>query len=133
MQVIFFQRFKLAGYCGIIASVCKQGNLYQIYDLDGDKMKVTKKDMENVAVLSRLDIPADKEAQYTQQLNDVLEYFDNLSAVNTDDIKPLAHVLPISNVFREDVVKESLDRDLALSNAPLKEDGYFKVPKVLED
>jgi aspartyl-tRNA(Asn)/glutamyl-tRNA(Gln) amidotransferase subunit C len=101
--------------------------------LDGDKMKVTKKDMENVAVLSRLDIPADKEAQYTQQLNDVLEYFDNLSAVNTDDIKPLAHVLPISNVFREDVVKKSLDRDLALSNAPLKEDGYFKVPKVLED
>ena len=96
-------------------------------------MKVTKKDMENVAVLSRLAIPADKEEQYTQQLNDFLEYVDNLSAVPTDDIQPIAHVLPVSNVFREDVVKESLDREMALSNAPLKDDGYFRVPKVLED
>lgn len=95
-------------------------------------MKVTKKDMENVAILSRLSIPADKEEQYTQQLNDFLEYVDNLSSVATDGIQPIAHVLPINNVFREDTVKESLDRELALSNAPLKDDGYFKVPKVLE-
>ena len=96
-------------------------------------MKVTKKDLENVAVLSRLAIPADKEEQYTNQLNDVLTYMENLNSINTDDVQPIAHVLPISNVFRDDVVKESLDRDLALSNAPLKDDGYFKVPKVLED
>ena len=95
-------------------------------------MKVTKKDLENVAVLSRLAIPADKEEQYTNQLNDVLTYMENLNSINTDDVQPIAHVLPISNVFREDVVKESLDRDLALSNAPLKDDGYFKVPKILE-
>ena len=95
-------------------------------------MKVTKKDMENVAVLSRLAIPADKEEQYTNQLNDVLTYMENLNSINTDDVQPIAHVLPISNVFRDDVVKESLDRDLALSNAPLKDDGYFKVPKILE-
>lgn len=95
-------------------------------------MKVTKKDLENVAVLSRLAIPADKEEQYTNQLNDVLTYMENLNSINTDDVKPIAHVLPISNVFRDDVVKESLDRDLALSNAPLKDDGYFKVPKILE-
>ena len=96
-------------------------------------MKVTKKDMENVAVLSRLSIPADKEELYTQQLSEVLEYVDNLSTVPTDDIQPMAHVLPVSNVFREDVIKESLSRELALSNAPLKDDGYFRVPKVLED
>ena len=96
-------------------------------------MKVTKEDMENVAVLSRLSIPEDKEAQYTQQLNDFLEYVDNLSTVDTEGLQPIAHVLPVSNVFREDVVKESLSREAALSNAPLKEDGYFKVPKVLED
>ena len=91
-------------------------------------MKVTKEDMENVAVLSRLSSPEDKEAQYTQQLNDFLEYVDNLSTVDTEGIQPIAHVLPVSNVFREDVVKESLSREAALSNAPLKEDGYFKVP-----
>ena len=95
-------------------------------------MKVTKKDLENVAVLSRLAIPADKEEQYTNQLNDVLTYMENLNSINTDDVQPIAHVLPISNVLRDDVVKESLDRDLALSNAPLKDDGYFKVPKILE-
>lgn len=95
-------------------------------------MKVTKKDLENVAVLSRLAIPADKEEQYANQLNDVLTYMENLNSINTDDVQPIAHVLPISNVFRDDVVKESLDRDLALSNAPLKDDGYFKVPKILE-
>lgn len=95
-------------------------------------MKVTKKDLENVAVLSRLAIPADKEEQYTNQLNDVLTYMENLNSINTDDVQPIAHVLPVSNVFRDDVVKESLDRDLALSNAPLKDDGYFKVPKILE-
>ena len=63
-------------------------------------MKFTKEDMENVAVLSRLYIPEDKEAQYTQQLNDFLEYVDNLSTVDTEGIQPIAHVLPVSNVFR---------------------------------
>lgn len=104
----------------------------QYKEEDGDKMKVTKKDLETVAMLSRLSIPAEKEEQYTQQLSAILDYIDNLSTVNTDEIQPIAHVLPISNVFRDDVVKESLDRDLALSNAPLKDEGYFKVPKILE-
>ena len=48
-------------------------------------MKVTKKDLENVAVLSRLAIPADKEEQYTNQLNDVLTYMENLNSINTAD------------------------------------------------
>ena len=77
-------------------------------------MKVTKKDLETVALLSRLSIPAEKEEQYTQQLSAILDYIDNLSTVNTDEIQPIAHVLPISNVFRDDVVKESLDRAKAL-------------------
>ena len=101
--------------------------------MDGDTMKVTEKDMENVAVLSRLSIPEAEKGKYTQQLNEFLDYVDNLSGVPTDTIQPMAHVLPIKNVFREDVVKSSLDRELALSNAPLKEDGYFKVPKIIED
>ena len=96
-------------------------------------MKVTEKDMENVAVLSRLSIPEAEKGKYTQQLNEFLDYVDNLSGVPTDTIQPMAHVLPIKNVFREDVVNPSLDRELALSNAPLKEDGYFKVPKIIED
>jgi aspartyl-tRNA(Asn)/glutamyl-tRNA(Gln) amidotransferase subunit C len=57
---------------------------------------------------------------------------DVLGELDTENVKPTAHVLPLKNVFREDVVKPSLDRDLALSNAPEREDGYFKVPKILE-
>lgn len=101
--------------------------------MDGDNMKVTKDDLENVAVLSRLSIPADQQETYIQQMDSILTYMDNLAEVDTADVKPTTYALPMQNVFREDVVKPSLDRDLALSNAPLKEDNYFKVPKVLED
>ena len=96
-------------------------------------MKVTKDDLENVAVLSRLSIPADQQETYIQQMDSILTYMDNLAEVDTADVKPTTYALPMQNVFREDVVKPALDRDLALSNAPLKEDNYFKVPKVLED
>lgn len=96
-------------------------------------MKVSKKDMENVAVLSRLAIPAADTEKYMQQLDKFLAYVDNLRDVSTDNIKPTTYALPIQNVFRDDVVKTSLDREAALSNAPLREDGYFKVPKILED
>ncbi|WP_294144853.1 Asp-tRNA(Asn)/Glu-tRNA(Gln) amidotransferase subunit GatC [uncultured Selenomonas sp.] len=96
-------------------------------------MKVTKKDLENVAVLSRLRVPEDEQETYIQQMDAILTYMDNLSEVDTENVKPTTYALPMSNVFREDEVKPSLPREAALSNAPLKENGYFKVPKVLED
>ena len=96
-------------------------------------MKVTKDDLDNVAVLSRLTIPSEEAPQYIEQLDKFLTYVDNLAQVDTEEVRPTPYALPIQNVFRDDVVKPSLDREAALSNAPLKEDGYFKVPKVLED
>ena len=96
-------------------------------------MKVTKEDLQNVAVLSRLAIPADLEDKYIDQMDKILTYMDNLSELDTENVKPTTYALPMQNVFRKDEVKASLDRAAALANAPLKEDGYFKVPKVLED
>ena len=96
-------------------------------------MKVTKEDLQNVAVLSRLAIPAEQEDKYIDQMDKILTYMDNLAELDTENVKPTTYALPMQNVFRKDEVKESLDRDAALANAPLKEDGYFKVPKVLED
>jgi aspartyl-tRNA(Asn)/glutamyl-tRNA(Gln) amidotransferase subunit C len=101
--------------------------------MDGENMKVTKDDLANVAVLSRLEIPAAEQDTYIQQMDSILTYMDNLSNVDTADVKPTTYALPMQNVFREDVVKPSLARELALQNAPLKDDNYFKVPKVLED
>lgn len=95
--------------------------------------KVSKEDLDMVAVLSRLEVPEQDKEKNLRQLDSFLQYVDNLSKVDTEQVEPLAHVLPIHNVFREDEVRPSLDRELALSNAPLKEDGYFKVPKILED
>lgn len=96
-------------------------------------MKVTREDLKNVAVLSRLAIAEDKADGYIAQMDAILSYMDNLSEINTDAVKPTTYALPMENVFREDVVKPSFDRELALSNAPLKEGGYFKVPRVLEE
>ena len=95
-------------------------------------MKITLKDVENVALLSRLEFSETELEQYTGNLNDFLEYADLLTKLDTEGIKPTAHVLPIKNVFRNDELQPSLERKLALSNAPDQEDGYFKVPKIIE-
>lgn len=96
-------------------------------------MKVTERDIKTVASLSRLKIHDDESAEVIEQLDKFLTYVENLQSIDTENIEPTTYALPMQNVFRADVVKKSLDRDLALSNAPLKEDGYFKVPRVLEE
>ena len=95
-------------------------------------MKVSKEDLKNVAVLSRLEVADDETDKYLNQLDEFLNYVENLKAVDTENVNPTTYALPIENVFREDEVRESIPREAALQNAPLKEDGYFKVPKVLE-
>lgn len=95
-------------------------------------MKVAKEDVEKVAVLSRLTIDEKQMPEYLSQFNDFLNYVDVLQKVDTENVEPLAHVLPMQNVFREDKIKPSLDRKLTLSNAPEQEDGYFKVPRIIE-
>ena len=96
-------------------------------------MKITETDIQHVANLSRLKIRPDESARILAQLNDILTYIENLISIDTSNIEPTTYALPMQNVFRADKVKPSLDRELALSNAPLKDEGYFKVPRVLEE
>ncbi|EGO65562.1 Asp-tRNA(Asn)/Glu-tRNA(Gln) amidotransferase subunit GatC [Acetonema longum] len=93
---------------------------------------ITPKDVEHVALLSRLELDQQETGKFTGQLNAILEYVEVLKKVDTDGVEPTAHVLPLKNVLRQDAVRPSLPRDLALSNAPEQEDGYFKVPKIME-
>lgn len=95
-------------------------------------MKITRKDVENVALLSRLELPEAEIEKYTGHLNAFLEYADVLAGLDTEGVQPTAHVLPLSNVLRKDEPRPSLARGLALSNAPEQENGYFKVPKIVE-
>lgn len=95
-------------------------------------MKITCKDVANVALLSRLEFSENELETFTGQMDAILEYADVLNKLNVDNVQPMAHVLPLKNVMRTDEAKPSLPRELALSNAPEQEDGYFKVPKVME-
>ena len=95
-------------------------------------MKLNRKDVEHVALLSRLELSEQELDKYTGQLDAILEYIDVLNQVDTSAVEPMAHVLDIRNVMRADEVQPSLPREAALQNAPDAEDGFFKVPKIVE-
>ncbi len=95
-------------------------------------MSVTKKDVEHIAKLARLEFNDEEINDYTQQLNKILEYVDKLNELDTENVEPLSHPVEGSNVFREDELKTSVSRDEALANAPDRTDEFFKVPKVIK-
>jgi len=95
-------------------------------------MAVTRKDVDTVAALARLSFTGEEKEAMTGTLNDILGYFDKLSELDTEQVEPLAHILPVQNVMREDVVRPSLGQKTALANAPRKERGHFVIPKVIE-
>jgi len=92
---------------------------------------ITKKDVEHVALLARLELTEEEKEKYTQQLNNILEYADMLKKLDTENIQPTAHPLPINNVFRPDEAKPGIPNEEVLANAPSQEDGYFRVPKIV--
>ena len=94
-------------------------------------MKIFREQVEHVAKLARLELVEEEIATYTEQLNSILEYAAMLEGINTEDINPTAHAVPLHNVFREDEVKPSLEREKVLANAPEAEEGFFKVPKIV--
>ncbi|CAM4420237.1 MAG: Asp-tRNA(Asn)/Glu-tRNA(Gln) amidotransferase subunit GatC [Paenibacillus macerans] len=95
-------------------------------------MSIQMKDVEHVAKLARLHLTDEEREMFTEQLNAILQYAEKLNELDTDQIEPTTHVLHLSNVMREDVVKESLPPEKVFLNAPDEEDGQFKVPAVLE-
>lgn len=94
-------------------------------------MVISIKDVEHVALLARLDLAEEEKHLYTEQLNAILDYIGKLQELDTDDISPTAHVLPIHNVLREDRTHLSIDRSEVLQNAPHQEEGQFRVPKIV--
>ena len=91
---------------------------------------ITKKDVEYVAGLARLEFDEQQKDGFTRTLNDILEYAKKLNEVNTDGVEPTAHILDVRNVFREDSVAPSMDRQSTVS--PVHR-GCFRVPKVISD
>lgn len=92
---------------------------------------ITKKDVDHVALLARLELTEGEREMYTRQLNDILEHFQSLQELDTGNVQPTAHVLPLKNVFREDWVGQHMLREDALANCPDRDENYFKVPRII--
>ena len=85
-----------------------------------------------VAHLARLELAEDELAALTRDLAAIVDYVNQLQAVNTDSVEPLAHAIEISDVFRDDAPVPSLPVDQALANAPQRQGDYYAVPAVLD-
>ena len=96
-------------------------------------MAVTLKDVEHIASLARLSFSEDEKVRLTEQMNEILRYMEQLNRLDTSTVEPLSHVIALSNVFREDVMRPSLPREEVLLNAPSHSEEFFKVPKVIGD
>jgi aspartyl-tRNA(Asn)/glutamyl-tRNA(Gln) amidotransferase subunit C len=95
-------------------------------------MSLTADQVRWVAHLARLELSDADLDTMTQQLSPIVDYVDQLKQVNTDGVEPLAHPLPIHNVFREDEPAPSLTVAEALANAPARQGDFYRVPAVLE-
>jgi aspartyl-tRNA(Asn)/glutamyl-tRNA(Gln) amidotransferase subunit C len=89
-------------------------------------------EVRKVARLARLELSESDLQKMTEQLTNILSYVDQLSELNTDGVEPMAHPLPLQNVFRDDELKPSLKVDEALANAPNRLGNFFGVPAVLD-
>jgi len=95
-------------------------------------MSLTEKDVDYVAKLSRLSLSDDEKKNFTVQLEQILKYVEKLNQLNTDNVEPTAHILPVNNVFREDEVKVHPNSKFAVEQSPLLMDGLYGVPQVIE-
>ena len=95
-------------------------------------MKVTRETIEHIADLARLNISEKEKDKLTLEMEKILSYVDKLNELDTSDVKPMEHVIPIQNVLREDMVKGSFEREKLMKCAPSHENGCYKVPKVVE-
>jgi len=97
------------------------------------QQKIDAEQVRKVAKLARLALSEAEIEEFTGQLGAILGYVEKMNELDTTGVEPLAHCLPISNVFRTDEVRESLGTDKTLANAPDRDGSFFKVPKILED
>jgi len=95
--------------------------------------KIDQESVRKVAKLSRLELSEAEVEEFASQLSAILDYVEKMNELDTTSVEPLAHCLPVNNVFREDSVKESLGTEKTLANAPQRDGEFFKVPKILDD
>lgn len=86
----------------------------------------------HIALLARLELSEEEKDLFSKQLGSIIQYIKKLNELDTGTVEPTAHVLPLHNVFREDEVQPSLPREMALQNAPEKNEQFYRVPRIIE-
>jgi aspartyl-tRNA(Asn)/glutamyl-tRNA(Gln) amidotransferase subunit C len=94
--------------------------------------KITPEQVRHVALLARLSLAPDEEDRIRGNMDEILGYIDKLNQLNTDGIEPTAQVGDAGTPIRDDVVTNRPEPEAMLANAPARERGYFKVPKIIE-
>ena len=94
--------------------------------------RIEPQQVRHIGVLARLTLTDDEVTRFSHQLSEILAYVDKLGELDTTDVEPTAHALPLANVFREDVPGTPLGVEAALANAPQRQGPFFAVPKVLD-
>lgn len=95
-------------------------------------MIITDEIIDYVSSLARLDLSAEEKTRIKGEIEKIIDYMDVLNTLDTTEVEPMSHVLPVTNVFREDTVAVSVPREEILANAPEVDDGAFRVPKTVE-
>lgn len=95
-------------------------------------MKLTKEEVTNIAFLARLELSDEEVGTLGGHLNRLLENFELLKELDTQNVEPTSHTIPVHNVLRQDVCRPSLSQEEVLSNAPERIDGTFEVPRIVE-
>ena len=96
-------------------------------------MGLTREEVQKVSLLARLQLSDDELTWMTSQLGKIIDYVDQLNELDTTDVEPMAHAAELANVFADDQIRPSLDRDDVLANAPKRDDECYRVPAVLGD
>lgn len=94
---------------------------------------IERKDVEHVARLARLALTDAEIERMRVQLNGILAYIEKLNELDTQDVEPTSHAVPLVNVMRDDAAGPCLPRDEALANAPDRAGEFFRVPRIIED
>ncbi len=92
---------------------------------------ITKKEVEYVAKLAKLEFNKGEKEEFTSQLNSILDFFKKLNELNTEKVEPTAYVISMPNLLNEDKVEPSLPQEEVLSKFKYVKKGYFKVPKIM--
>ncbi|WP_274308264.1 Asp-tRNA(Asn)/Glu-tRNA(Gln) amidotransferase subunit GatC [Solibacillus daqui] len=94
--------------------------------------KLSKEEVKHVANLARLAITEEEAEKFAEQLGKITDFAEQLNELDTTNVEPTSHVLPLVNVLREDVAKEGLSREKVMLNVKEQETGQIKVPSIME-